>query len=55
VKPQFYEVVWLLNSLRLGNKKTLEDIGEMTHVELVVEVKSSFTEVLLNFAVKSER
>lgn len=52
--PHLNEVVRLLNGLGLRNKKTLEDIGQVTYVELVVEVNGCLSEVLLNFSVKCE-
>jgi len=52
VDPHLDQVIRFLNGLRLGNEETLEDICEMTHVELIVEVYCSLSEVLLDFTME---
>ena len=52
--PHLNQIVGLLDNLGLGNEKTLEDAGQVTHIELIVEVNGSLSEVLLNFTVKGQ-
>jgi len=54
VDPHLDQVIRFLNGLRLGNEETLEDIREMTHVELIVEVYCSLSEVLLDFTMEGK-
>jgi len=52
--PKFNEIIWLFNSFLLGVEESLEDIGQMTNIELIMEILSSLSEVSLNFRVKCE-
>jgi len=45
VHPQLDQGVSLFNSLGLGGKEPLKDVGEMAHVELVVEVGRGLAEL----------
>jgi hypothetical protein len=54
VDPHLNQIVGLFNNLGLGNEKTLENVGQVTHIELVVEVNGSLSEVLLNFTVEGQ-
>jgi hypothetical protein len=54
VDPEFDEHVGLLDGLLFSDKETLEDIGQVTHIELVMEVNSSLTEGTLDVTVKLE-
>lgn len=54
MNPHLYELVGLLNSLDLGSQETLENVGQVTHIELVMEVSSSLSELLGNFIVELE-
>jgi len=42
--PQFDQQIGLLDGFNLRNKQALENIGQVAHVELVVEVDSCLTE-----------
>jgi hypothetical protein len=46
--PKFDEVVGLLDGLGLGSEQTLEYVGEMSDIELIMEVLGSFSEFELN-------
>lgn len=48
--PQSDEVIWLLDSILLGLKQTLEHIGQVTYVELIMEVLSSLSELQLDIS-----
>jgi hypothetical protein len=50
--PKSNEVIWLLDLLLFCRKKTLEYIGQMSAVELVMEVLSSLFKASINFGVK---
>lgn len=54
MNPHLNEVIRLLDDLGLGNEETLEDVGEVTHVELVVEVGGSLSEVLLDLTMEGQ-
>ena len=42
--PELDEVVWFNDSFLLGLKKSLEDIGQVTNIELIMEVLGSLSE-----------
>jgi len=42
--PQFDQQIGLLDGFNLRNQQALENIGQVAHVELVVEVDSCLTE-----------
>ena len=46
--PKFDEVVGFLDGLLLGSEQTLEYVGEMSDIELIMEVLGSFSEFELN-------
>jgi hypothetical protein len=46
VHPQFDKIVRLLDGLRLGIEDTLEDISQVTNIELIMEVLGSLSELL---------
>jgi hypothetical protein len=50
--PKSNEVIWLLDLLLFCRKKTLEYIGQMSAVELVMEVLSSLLEASINLGVE---
>jgi hypothetical protein len=52
VYPQLDEVIWLLDGFDLGYEQTLENVGQVSHVELVVEVNGRLSEVSLYFCVQ---
>ena len=54
MNPQLDQVVWLLDGLWLGSQQTLEDVGQMPDIELVVEVHCSLPEVSLDLSVQSQ-
>jgi hypothetical protein len=54
VHPKFDEHVRFLDDLLLGIEETLEDIGQVTHIELVMEVGSSLSEFLGHFNITVE-
>jgi len=47
VDPELHEVVWLLDGLKLGCEQPLEHIGQMSHVELIMEVLGGLSEASL--------
>jgi hypothetical protein len=49
VYPQSDEVVGLLDCLLLGSEETLEDIGQVPNIELIMEVLGGLPEVSLHF------
>ena len=49
MKPKFDKLVRFFNCFLFSNKKALENIGQVTNVELIVEVERSFTEVSFDF------
>jgi len=54
VKPQLDKLIWLLDGLGFSNEQTLENVGQVAHVELIVEVQGSLTESLFNLAVNGQ-
>jgi len=52
VNPKFYEVVGLFDGFDLGSEQSLEDVGQVTHVELVMEVSRSLSEFGRHFSVE---
>ena len=42
--PQFDQKVGFLDGFTLGNEEALENVGQVTHVEFVMEVDGSLTE-----------
>ena len=54
VHPKSSQIVWFLDGLEFGLEKTLEDIGQMTNIEFIVEVDGSLSEVSLDFALEIE-
>jgi len=44
VDPQFDQKVGFLDGFTLSNEEALENVGQVTHVEFVMEVDGSFTE-----------
>ena len=54
VYPKSSQIVWFLDGLKLGLEKTLEDIGQMTNIEFIVEVDGSLSEVSLDLTLEIE-
>lgn len=54
VHPKSDDLIGLLDSFLLGNEKTLEDVSQMTNIELVMEVDSGLTESTGDFTVKTD-
>ena len=54
MNPHLDEVIRFLDRFDLSNQETLEDIGQVSNVELIVEIHCSLTEIFLNFTVKSQ-
>ena len=54
VYPKSSQVVWFFDGLKFGLQKTLEDIGQMTNIEFVVEVDGSLSEVSLDLTLEIE-
>lgn len=54
VTPKLDKGVWGLDGLSSGLENTLEDVGQVSDVELVVEVLGSLSEGSLNLSVKSQ-
>jgi hypothetical protein len=52
VKPELDKNIGFLNGLLLGDEETLENVGQVTHIEFVMEVDGSLTEILFNVSVK---
>ena len=52
--PEFDKVVWLFDSVWLSVKQSLEHVGQMTHIELIMEVLSGLSEVSLDLRVKGK-
>lgn len=50
--PQSDQIIWLFDSILFGLKQTLEHIGQVTYVELIMEVLSSLSELSLDFLLK---
>jgi len=52
--PHAYKIQWFLDSLRLSVENTLEDISQVTNIELIMEVSGSLSELLssCNISVK---
>jgi len=49
MNPKLYKVIWLLDGFSLGSQKTLENIGQMSDCELIMEVLGGLSEVSDNF------
>jgi hypothetical protein len=54
VDPHLDQIIGLLDGLRLGNKETLENVSQVTHIEFVMEVDGSLPEILFDFTVEGE-
>jgi len=54
VSPKLHKVIRLLDSFMSSLKDTLEHVGEMTHIELIMEVDRSLLERSLDFLVQVE-
>jgi len=54
VKPQLDKVIGFLDGLGLGDEETLENVGQMTHIELIMEVEGGLSEGGLNTAVEGQ-
>jgi len=52
VNPELNEFIWLSKLVRIGEKKSLENIGHVSQVKLVVEVDGCFSEVSSNSLVE---
>lgn len=52
VHPKFDQFLRLGDSFDLGVKQTLEHVGQVTHVEFVMEVRRSLTEVASDLGVQ---
>lgn len=52
--PKLNEVVWFLDGFDLGYEETLENVGQVSHIELVVEVNGSLPEVSLYFSMQCQ-
>lgn len=50
--PKFDKIIRLLNGFWLGNKKTLENVGQMSNIKFIMEVNGSLSEVSFDFSVK---
>lgn len=46
--PQFDKVVWLDNGFLFGLEHALENIGQVSNIELIMEVLSGLSELPLN-------
>jgi hypothetical protein len=54
VHPKSSQIVWFFDGLKFGLQKTLEDIGQMTNIEFIVEVDGSLSKVSLYFTLEIE-
>jgi len=54
VNPKFDEIIWLFDCLLFGCEKSLEDIGQMTNIEFIMEILGSLSEVSFNFLMKRQ-
>ena len=54
VYPKSCEIVWLFYGFNFGFEETLEDIGQVTNIELIVEVNSSLPEISFDFILEIE-
>lgn len=52
--PHLDQIIGLFDGLRLGNKETLENVSQVTHIEFVMEVDGSLPEILFDFTVEGE-
>jgi len=50
VYPKSDKVIWLFDSILFGLKETLEHIGQVTYVELIMEVLGSLSELKLDIS-----
>lgn len=55
VDPQFDQLVGLLDGFLFGNKEALENIGQVTHVEFIMEVDGGLTERRHDISVHCQR
>lgn len=54
VDPQSNELIRLLDSLGLGIEETLEHVGQVTNIELIMEVLGSLSELLSDSNIRVE-
>lgn len=54
VYPESDKVVWFLDGILFSLKQSLEHIGQVTHVELIMEVLSSLSELKLDITEKRQ-
>ena len=54
VYPKSCEIVWLFYSINFGLEETLEDIGQVTDIKLIVEVNGSLPEISFYFILEIE-
>ena len=49
VRPEHHHVIWLLDGLLTSLKHTLHHVGQVTHIELIVEVDGCLLEGSFHF------
>lgn len=52
--PKLDKVVGFLDGFGLSNEQALEDVSQVSHVELVMKIDSGLSEVSFNFSVESQ-
>ena len=50
--PQFNQIIRFFDSLWLGYEQSLEDVGQVSHIELIMEVDGSLPEVPFHLSVQ---
>ena len=55
VSPQLDQMIGLLDCFGAGLKHTLHDVGQMTHIELIMEVNRCLLEISFDFSMQVER
>ena len=50
--PELNKIIWLFDGVWLSIKETLEDISQMTHIELIMEILSGLSEVSFHLRMK---
>ncbi len=54
VSPQLHQMVRFLDCFLAGLKHTLHDVGQMTHIELIMEVNGCLLEIPFDFTMQVE-
>ena len=54
VNPEFDKVIGFSDGLNLSSEETLENVGQVTHIELVMEVSSGLSELGRHISVEGE-